>query len=354
MGSGARYQLRIGAGLLGRASSFPEIAGRSAVLVCDSSVARTHGAKLMRTLARVAERTAKIVVPGGEACKSWKCAQGLCENFAQLKLGRGDAAVAAGGGAVGDLCGFAAGIYMRGIDFVQVPTTLLAMVDASVGGKTGINMAAGKNLAGVFHQPAAVVADVDALHTLSAREFSSGMAEVVKHAVIDTSVLEFVKSRAGRLAPDSDAQVLAELVECNVRCKAAIVAADEKERSGFRAVLNLGHTFAHAIEAVLGYGKWLHGEAVAVGLVTAARLAERLGIAKLGLAGMVSGMLAELDLPVRWPALDRQKLHAAMTLDKKNSGGKRRLVLPACAGDVRVVENVAVADIDAVLDELSE
>ncbi|HJT99238.1 MAG TPA: 3-dehydroquinate synthase, partial [Rhodanobacteraceae bacterium] len=246
--------------------------------------------------------------------------------LATLGASRDAAVIALGGGVVGDPAGFAAATWMRGIDFVQMPTTLLAMVDSSVGGKTGVDIDAGKNLVGAFHQPRAVIADTATLATLPPREYAAGLAEVVKYGAIgDASFFAWLETHADALNA-YDAASLTEAIAFSCAYKAGVVARDERE-SGERALLNFGHTFGHALEAECGYGKLLHGEAVAIGMTVAASLSERLGRAPRGDAERLERLLTRFGLPTALPPIDPDALLARMRLDKKNLGGRLRLVL---------------------------
>ncbi len=249
---------------------------------------------------------------------------------------------------IGDLAGFAAACWMRGIDFVQLPTTLLAMVDSSVGGKTGVNLAAGKNLVGAFHQPRAVVIDSDTLATLPAREYRSGLAEVVKYGAIgDAAFFAWLEANVVALVA-RDAAALAEAIALSCRHKAGVVARDEHEQ-GERALLNFGHTFAHALETETGYGSLLHGEAVAIGMVQAARLSADLGRAPQADAQRLAALLRALGLPVTPPACDAQRLLGLMRLDKKNLSGRLRLILWRGIGVAEIVPDIDERSILAVL-----
>ena len=257
--------------------------------------------------------------------------------------------MALGGGVVGDICGFAAAIYQRGMPFVQVPTTLLAQVDSSVGGKTAINHPLGKNMIGAFHQPRAVVIDTDCLRTLPEREFAAGLAEVIKTAAIRSrAFFEWLEANLPRLvARDADALVHAVAESC--RIKAEIVAADERE-TGERALLNFGHTFGHAIETGVGYGEWLHGEAVAAGMILAALLSERLGLLARDDVERLRALVQRAGLPVEAPRLGTERYLALMGRDKKVVAGSIRFVLLRGIGDAFVTADVALPDLRAVLD----
>jgi len=273
-----------------------------------------------------------LVLPDGEAQKSLDN-YGRCIDFlAERGIRRDACLLALGGGVIGDLCGFVAASWMRGVHFVQFPTTLLAQVDASVGGKTAVNIPAGKNLVGAFHQPSLVVADTATLGTLDEREYRAGLAEVVKYGAIrDAAFLDDIEDQAGALDQRTGA-TLVEIVARSVAHKAEVVAADERE-AGVRATLNFGHSFGHAIETHTRYERYLHGEAVAIGMVMAARLSELRGLCAPGIAQRLAGILQRLGLPVTIPAEIRaEDLLALMTLDKKNTSRARRLILLTAAG----------------------
>lgn len=294
----------------------------------------------------------QCVLPAGETSKSITQLEVLLEAMATQRIDRSGVVVALGGGVIGDLAGFAAASYLRGIDFIQVPTTLLAMVDSSVGGKTGVNLKAGKNLAGAFWQPKAVLLDVDSLQTLPRREFAAGMAEVIKYGMLyDAALFDQLAQMPNPLSPEHP-----ELPGIIARCcaiKAAIVKADETETaaSGGRALLNLGHTFAHAIEQVAGYGTYLHGEAVAIGLQLATQLSQRLGLEVSGDdAVAVEQLLQQYQLPTTLagdvdgqspPTLSIDALMAAMQRDKKVRDGQLRFVAMSRIGDAKTVDSVS-------------
>lgn len=342
------YPILIGAGLLRRPHEWRDaLRGRHVLLVTDSHVAPLYADAARAALAGRDART--FVLPAGEPNKALaECARAF-EALAGMKASRDACVVALGGGVVGDLAGFVAATWMRGVDFVQLPTTLLAMVDSSVGGKTAVNLAQGKNLVGAFHQPRLVVADTDTLATLPERELRAGLAEVVKYGALGDAVfLDWIDAHAAALRsrhPDTVAQA----IEVCCRHKAAIVARDERE-TGDRALLNLGHTFGHAIEAATGYSTLLHGEAVAIGMVLAARLSARLGLAGSAPAARLADLLARLGLPVALPAgLDPRTLLGYMRLDKKNASGRLRLILWRDAGQAMIVDDVGEGDVMAVL-----
>lgn len=344
------YAVRIGPGLVSAAAA-------------AAAAARAAGARVLTVTspgvrAALPEAAASLAAHGplhatsadGETAKSPAELARLWDALAEAGLGRDGLVVALGGGVVGDLAGFAAASYLRGVAFIQVPTTLLAMVDSSVGGKTGINLARGKNLVGAFAQPAEVLADTDLLRTLPGREFAAGMAEVLKYALLgDAALLAEIES-AGRLAWDHPA--LPGIIRRCVRMKAAVVAGDEREtaREGGRALLNLGHTFGHALEATAGYGAYLHGEAVAIGLRLAADLSRDLGRISAADAARVAAAVEAQGLPTRLrEPLPAEALLAAMRHDKKNRGGRIRFVLLDRLGSAVTADGVEESAARAVL-----
>jgi 3-dehydroquinate synthase len=343
-----RYPIRIGAGLLADAASWRALLpGRHVLVVSDAHVAPLY---LDRVAAGLCDRSfSTFVLPAGEAHKTLDSAARVFAALADLKASRDACVIALGGGVIGDLAGFAAACWMRGIAFVQMPTTLLAMVDSSVGGKTGVDLPQGKNLVGAFHQPRGVIADTATLATLPARELRAGFAEVVKYGALgNAEFFAWLEEHADALlARDAD-----KLAEAIARCcahKAAIVARDETER-GERALLNFGHTFGHALETVCGYGRLLHGEAVAIGMRLAAELSARLGLSAAADTQRLRDLLARFGLPTALPArIDTDALLAAMRLDKKNASGRLRLILWRGVGRAEIAENVDPAAIRAVL-----
>jgi 3-dehydroquinate synthase len=323
------YPIHIGAGVLDDAALYrPHLdAGRVAVIT-NPVVGRLYLGRVQAALARAgAEPALEVMVEDGEQAKSWASLEGVLDALLGARLGRDSVVVALGGGVVGDLAGFAAAIYQRGIPFIQVPTTLLAQVDSSVGGKTAVNHARGKNLIGAFHQPTAVLADVGALATLPERELRAGIAEVIKHGfALDAELVGWLEANMARLLA-RDADALTHVVRRSCELKAAVVAQDEREESGRRALLNLGHTFGHAIEAGAGYGAWLHGEAVAAGMVMAAELSVRSGLLAAADAARVRALVERAGLPVRGPAMALERYSELMALDKKAARGRTRFVL---------------------------
>ena len=341
-----RYPIRIGPGLLD--SDWPGfLRGRDVLVVSDEHVAPLYLARVERTLG--GHRVGRFVMPAGEAEKTLERFGGALEALAAMRASRDATVVALGGGVVGDLAGFAAACWMRGVAFVQLPTTLLAMVDSSVGGKTAVDLPQGKNLVGAFHQPSAVIADTDTLATLPLRELRAGLAEVVKYGAIrDAGFFAWIEHHVDALLA-RDPATLAEAVERSCRHKAQIVARDEHEQ-GERALLNFGHTFGHALETASGYGELLHGEAVAIGMVMAARLSAALGHAPPEDAERLSHLLARLGLPLfpRGP-VDPQQLLDLMRLDKKAVSGRLRLILWRGLGHAEVMSGVPEADILRIL-----
>nr|WP_295737394.1 3-dehydroquinate synthase [uncultured Acidocella sp.] len=330
--SQSSYEVVIGDGLLARAGALitPLLPQPRCIIVTDQTVADLHLAGLTMSLDEVGIAHQALIVPPGEASKSFSCWQRLVEDLLAAKIDRRTTIIALGGGVVGDLAGFAAAAVMRGVPFVQIPTTLLSQVDSSVGGKTGINSTHGKNLVGAFYQPLVVLADTGILDTLPVRERRAGYAEIVKTGLIaDPAFYEWCEAHAAALLAD-DKQALAQAIEYAVQFKARVVGDDERETkpNDGRALLNLGHTFAHAFEAETGYGgELLHGEAVSIGLVLASHLSALLGLAPQEDAPRIAQHLAGVGLPTRIPGLSADRLLAHMKLDKKNRDGKLHFVL---------------------------
>ena len=338
---GARsYPIRIGTCLLADGASWRNhVRGRHALIVTNEVVAPLYLQRVVDGLSGTTFST--LVLPDGEAHKTLESAARVFAALAELKASRDATIVALGGGVIGDLAGFAAACWMRGIAFVQMPTTLLAMVDSSVGGKTAVDLPQGKNLVGAFHQPRAVVIDTMTLDTLPPREFRAGLAEVVKYGALgDAEFFAWLEARADALLA-RDPPILAEAIATCCRHKAAIVARDETEQ-GERALLNFGHTFGHALETAAGYGAVLHGEALAIGMVLAARLSARLLRARADDAERLEALLIRCGLPTRLPAVDADHLVDLMRLDKKNLSGDLRLILWRGIGQAEIV-----ADVDA-------
>ena len=325
---GARsYTIAIGEGALHRRDLLaPVVAGRSVAIVTNETVGPLYAARMRSSLEGDAAQVIEVVLPDGEAHKTWPTLNLVFDALLANRFDRNSVIVALGGGVVGDIAGFAAATYQRGIDFIQAPTTLLAQVDSSVGGKTGINHPLGKNMVGAFHQPRLVLADVGCLRTLPAREVSAGLAEIIKHgAIADSGYLAAVERQLEAIRA-GDAAALADAVAGSCEIKARVVAADERE-AGLRAILNFGHTFGHAIEAGMGYGEWLHGEAVGAGMVMAADLSWRLGMIGDADLDRLAEAIAAAGLPVRGPAWSAERYLELMSVDKKAERGTPKFVL---------------------------
>lgn len=313
------------------------------LLVTDAAIESSHAETVRQALVSSGAEVSVVAVPSGEQSKSFSQTTALYDRLVDMAADRKTVVIAVGGGVIGDLTGFAAATYARGLRFIQVPTTLLSMVDSSVGGKTGINHPRGKNLIGAFHQPAGVLIDLRTLNTLPDREYRSGLAEVVKYGVIlDDDFLCYLEQQIDGLNQRT-AGVLQHVVARSCQLKADVVRQDEFETTGLRAVLNYGHTFGHAFEALSGYGGLLHGEAVSIGMVCASRLAEKLGRISASYTERQIRLLAALSLPVTVPetlAERSDELLQCMMLDKKTEGRELRFVLPDSPGHVEVVRGV--------------
>lgn len=330
-----RYPIVVGAGALGRLGDLTRrLKGRSAMIVTDETVDRLYGERVQRLFEEAGFKTVRAPVPPGEETKSIEWFGRLCERAAEIPLDRKSCIVALGGGVVGDLAGFVAAAFLRGIELVQIPTTLLAMVDSAVGGKTGVNLPQGKNLVGAFYQPAFVVCDLDLLKTLPRREMAAGMAEVIKYGVIrDAALFERLERDIEALISGDAAGLEAVVARC-CEIKADVVSRDERE-DGLRAILNFGHTAGHAVEQVTGYSRYLHGEAVAIGMVYAARLSARvLGLSEREVE-RITALVRRAGLPTVAPELNWAEIRRAMAVDKKGKGGTPRFVL---ARNIGVVE----------------
>ncbi|MEZ5561009.1 MAG: 3-dehydroquinate synthase [Pseudomonadales bacterium] len=337
------YPIHIGRGLLDRGDLLrPHLGGRQVAVITNETVAPLYLPRLLAALADVGQ-VDTFELPDGERFKTLHQYAAVMDFLLERRHNRSTTVIALGGGVVGDLAGFVAATFQRGVRFIQVPTTLLAQVDSSVGGKTAVNHPRGKNMIGAFYQPRCVLADIGVLDTLPEREFGAGLAEVVKYGVIrDAAFFDWLVTQANALVGRDDA-ALTQAVRRSCEIKAEVVAADERE-SDLRAILNFGHTFGHAIETLTGYQRYLHGEAVAVGMVMAADLSARQGLLGRGDARRVRTLLEALHLPVLPPALDTDAMLDAMGMDKKVVTGRLRLVLAEAIGRVLVTE-----DIDEVL-----
>ena len=341
------YPIHIGAGIVDAAELYrPYLGGGAAAVITNAVVAPLYLEKVKRALGGA--RLTEVVLPDGEQAKSWQGAEQVMDALLAARLGRDGLVVALGGGVVGDLAGFAAAIYQRGVAFVQVPTTLLAQVDSSVGGKTAINHARGKNMIGAFHQPRAVISDVATLDTLPDRELRAGLAEVIKHGfALDAAFVDWLEANVEKILA-RDRGALAHAIRRSCELKARIVAEDELE-SGSRALLNFGHTFGHAIEAGAGYGTWLHGEAVAAGMVMAAELSLLIGQLKKNEVSRVRDLLKRAGLPVAGPALTPERLMDLMSLDKKAAKGKTRFVVLEGVGRAALKSGIDDAAVRAAI-----
>jgi 3-dehydroquinate synthase len=350
VGLGERaYPIHIGEGLLARADLFlPHLPQRKISVVTNTTVAPLYLEKFSATLRSAGVEIVSVVLPDGEEHKNWQTLNSIFDALLSNRCERKCTIIALGGGVVGDLAGFAAASYQRGVPFIQVPTTLLAQVDSSVGGKTAINHPLGKNMIGAFYQPRMVLADTAVLDTLPARELSAGLAEVIKYGLImDLPFLGWLEANVDNLNK-RDPSALAYAVTRSCENKAAVVAADERE-SGERALLNLGHTFGHAIEAGLGFGTWLHGEAVAAGTVLAARLSERMGLLTANDVERIARLFVRAGLPIRAPSLGQDRYLDLMGHDKKVENGRLRLVLLESLGNAFVTSSFDLRDLREVL-----
>ncbi|MCK6387260.1 MAG: 3-dehydroquinate synthase [Zoogloea sp.] len=344
------YPIHIGAGLLADPGLIlPYLKTKRVAVITNTVVGPLYLAPFVAALRERGLRVTEIVLPDGEAHKDWPTLNLIFDGLLGDRCDRSTTLIALGGGVVGDMVGFAAASYQRGVPFIQVPTTLLSQVDSSVGGKTAINHPLGKNMIGAFYQPRLVLADISTLSTLPDRELKAGLAEVIKYGLIrDLPFLEWIEANLDRLQARDD-EALAEAVERSCRNKAEVVAADETEQ-GERATLNLGHTFGHAIETGLGYGEWLHGEAVAAGAVMAAELSRRLGWLSDADVARVRRIHQRAGLPVQGAALGADRYLELMAHDKKVSDGTLRLVLLKAIGRAVITSEASTADIRAAIE----
>jgi 3-dehydroquinate synthase len=352
------YDIHIGPGLLDRAGELirPLMQGNRALVITDDQVAPLYMQRVEKSLIEAGLMPMHTVLPAGEKTKDFPHLEALLDAMLAARAERGTMVVALGGGVIGDLTGFAAAILLRGVDFVQIPTTLLAQVDSSVGGKTGVNTRHGKNLVGAFHQPRLVLADTSALETLPRRQVLAGYAEVVKYGVIDDAAFFTWLEDNGQALIDGDPQARAEAVAVSCRAKARIVAADERE-GGVRALLNLGHTFGHALEAETGFSdELLHGEAVAIGMVMALRLSAQLGLAPVEDAERLKRHLDSVGLPSALPAgrlWEVPRLMEHMRGDKKVKDGKVTFVMARGIGQSFLTREVPETELAAMLAEMA-
>jgi 3-dehydroquinate synthase len=341
------YPILIGAGLLNDAETLrAQIKARNLLIVTNETIAPLYLDALRNALTD--RRVARCTLADGEQYKTLDSIAQIIDALVEARMNRDAAVVALGGGVIGDMAGFAAACYQRGIDFVQVPTTLLAQVDSSVGGKTGVNHPKAKNMIGAFHQPRCVIADIETLRTLSEREYRAGIAEVVKYGLIyDSAFFDWLEQNAdGLRTREPNAVVYAVRRSCEIKAK--VVAADEREH-GLRAILNLGHTFGHAIETASGYGNWLHGEAVAAGMLIAADMSTRLGWLPASDLERTRALLSRFELPLQPPRIGASRALELMGMDKKVLDGRVRLVLLRQLGQADVVGDYPKATLDATL-----
>lgn len=318
------YPIHIGEGVAGLVAQY--VKGGTAAVVTNDTVAPLYLERLAAALRAAGKQVVPVVLPDGEQHKNWQSLMQVFDALLANKCDRKTTVVALGGGVIGDLAGYAASSYMRGVPFVQVPTTLLSQVDSSVGGKTGINHPLGKNMIGAFYQPQAVLADTASLKTLPERELSAGLAEIIKHgAIADPELFAWLEANVGRIRA-RETQALTHAIARSCEIKADVVRQDERE-GGLRAILNFGHTFGHAIEAGMGYGAWLHGEAVGCGMVMAADLSRRLGYIDEAQFDRIKALVLAAGLPTSAPAMPLERWMELMEVDKKNEGGEIRFIL---------------------------
>lgn len=347
------YPIHIGKGLLSQADLIlPHLKRKQVAIVSNTTVAPLYMQTLADALTQSGVNVIQIVLPDGEAYKNSETLNLIYDALLQNRCERSTTLIALGGGVIGDLTGYAAATYLRGVPFIQIPTTLLSQVDSSVGGKTGINHPLGKNMIGAFYQPKVVLADIDTLSTLPEREYSAGVAEVIKYGLIrDADFFDWLEANMHSLMA-IDEQVLSYAIYRSCQNKAEVVAADEHE-AGERALLNLGHTFGHAIENAMGYGVWLHGEAVAAGTILAANLSQRLGWLTNDEVGRIEAIFKQAKLPLQAPNLGVEKYLALMQLDKKVSDGQIRLVLQQAIGKAIMTSSYDKALLNQTLEAIS-
>ena len=350
-GAAYRRPAPVGSGLLGQLGKRVRryFLGETCVIITDNNVAPLFAGRVKRSLASASFKPTLITIPAGEKSKTLQQVGAICEQMVAAGLDRQSFVIGLGGGVIGDISGFVAAIYHRGIPHVQIPTTLLAMVDSSIGGKTGVNTADGKNLIGAVHQPSLVIDDVDVLKTLPRREFNQGFAEIIKHAIIaDAKMFKRLQSWEA-----SEALALQSLIKRNIKIKSAIVAKDERDQTGKRAVLNFGHTVGHAIERAGNYRKFLHGEALSLGIVAACAISiNRAGLLPEQRDAVVN-LLQQFELPTCLPKnFPREKIFSALKFDKKFEDGKIRFVVMPKIGAARVASDVTMKDIREAVEEL--
>jgi 3-dehydroquinate synthase len=343
------YPIHIGEALIERVGLIlPHLAQRRVAIVTNPTVAHLYLGALSAALQAAGVGVVEIILPDGESCKNWETLNLIFDRLLTQRCERKTTLIALGGGVIGDVTGFAAAVYLRGVPFIQIPTTLLAQVDSSVGGKTGINHPLGKNMIGAFYQPRLVLADIGTLRSLPERELSAGLAEVIKYGLIwDDEFLRWLEENIAKLMA-RDAPALAYAVQRSCEIKAQIVSEDERE-ADVRALLNLGHTFGHAIEVGLGFGTWLHGEAVAAGSVLAARMSQRMGLIAASDVERATRLFARAGLPTEAPDLGVTRYLELMGLDKKIEQGRLRLVLLKDIGKAYITSDFPQKDLEEVL-----
>jgi 3-dehydroquinate synthase len=350
-GAAYRYPALVGSNLLGQTGECVRkyLLRKTCAIISDSNVAPLFGDRIKRSLESAKFQPTLITIPAGEKSKTLERAGAICDQMIAAELDRQSFVIGLGGGMIGDISGFVAAIYHRGIPHVQIPTTLLAMVDSSIGGKTGVNTADGKNLIGAFHHPSLVIDDVEVLQTLPLREFNQGFAEIIKHAIIaDAEMFGTLKNTQA-----NDALALQSLIKRNIEIKSKIVAKDERDQTGERAILNFGHTIGHAIERAGDYRKFLHGEAISLGMVAACGVSIR----KAGLPpdqrDAIVDLLRRFNLPTQLPKVfPREKIMETLRFDKKFEGGNIRFVVTPRIGSARLATDVTMQDIRVAVDEL--
>ncbi|HJY54381.1 MAG TPA: 3-dehydroquinate synthase [Candidatus Udaeobacter sp.] len=356
-GAECRYSLLVSTNLLGRLGVYARkyLARKTCAIISDTNVAPLFADRIGKSLTSAGFRPILITIPAGERSKTLKQASAICDQMIAAGLDRQSFVIGLGGGMIGDISGFVAAIYHRGIPHVQIPTTLLAMVDSSIGGKAGVDTRAGKNLIGAFHQPSLVIDDLDVLKTLPRRQFNQGFAEIIKHAIIaDAKMFEQLKvAHASGLRRASETHALLSLVKRNIQIKSRIVAKDERDQTGHRALLNFGHTVGHAIERAGNYREFLHGEAVSLGIVAACAISvNKAGLPPDQRAAIVD-LLERFELPTRLPPrFPRKKILDALRFDKKFENGKVRFVVTPRIGIAYLADNVTVDDMHEAIDAL--
>ncbi len=346
-----RYSALVGTNLLDQFGKYARkyLAREGSAIISDSNVAPLFAERVTKSLRSAGFRSTLITIPAGEKSKTLEQAGAICDQMIAVGLDRQSFLVGLGGGVIGDISGFVAAIYHRGIPHVQIPTTLLAMVDSSIGGKTGVDTRDGKNLIGVFHHPSLVIDDLDVLKTLPRREFNQGFAEIIKHAIIaDTRMFRILQSWKAGAAP-----ALQRLIKRNIKIKSKIVAKDERDQTGERAVLNFGHTVGHAIERAGNYRKFLHGEAVSLGIVAACAISMKKAGLPADQHNAIVSLLQRYELPTRLPpTFPREKIFDALKFDKKFEDGKIRFVVTPRIGLARVTSAVTLDDIREAVSQL--